>query len=187
MAATYPNAIAVFSAKVDNTDVAYAAHINSLQEEVVALESVLGTLPAGNAGTIKARIAAIESSLVPSNHTHNYLSATNPNLTGYTAAEDAGSGNALDPRTANVFSRSITAARTFTFASGMSTDREYSMRVYLTWSTAGHLVTWPGGIKWPNGQAPTPDTAAGRTNIYDFATLDGGASWFGALVGRGMA
>jgi hypothetical protein len=42
MAATFPGGIASFTTKNDTTDVIYAAHINSLQNEVLAIETVLG-------------------------------------------------------------------------------------------------------------------------------------------------
>lgn len=44
MSATFPNGIANFTPKQDNTDVNYAAHINRLQEEMVAVQTVLGPL-----------------------------------------------------------------------------------------------------------------------------------------------
>jgi len=44
MTATFPNDIASFTQKRDNQDVNYAADINRLQDEIVAIESVLGSL-----------------------------------------------------------------------------------------------------------------------------------------------
>lgn len=42
MAASYPSSIKSFTTKVDNVDDVEAEHINSLQEEVVAIETALG-------------------------------------------------------------------------------------------------------------------------------------------------
>ena len=44
MTATFPNGIASFTQKQDNVDVNYAADINRLQEEIIAIEQSLGTL-----------------------------------------------------------------------------------------------------------------------------------------------
>ena len=38
----FPASVANFTTRSDTTEVIYAAHINSLQDEVVAIESVLG-------------------------------------------------------------------------------------------------------------------------------------------------
>lgn len=44
MTATFPNGIASFTTKQDNRDVNYAADINRLQDEIVAIEQTLGAL-----------------------------------------------------------------------------------------------------------------------------------------------
>jgi hypothetical protein len=68
--ATYPRAVRVFSEKVDNRDTNYAAHINDLQAEVAALQTVLGINPQKDAtingvgkdyGTVAARLDALGS------------------------------------------------------------------------------------------------------------------------------
>jgi len=42
MAASYPASVKSFTTKVDNVDDVEAAHINSVQEEIVAIETALG-------------------------------------------------------------------------------------------------------------------------------------------------
>ena len=61
--AAYPGAIAAFSTKTDVTDVVYAAHPNSVQAEIVAVQTVLGTNPQGSAATVKQRMANIEAAV----------------------------------------------------------------------------------------------------------------------------
>ena len=55
MAASYPTSIKSFSTKTDNVDDVLAAHVNDLQEEVVAIETVLGV---GKTGGIIQRVIA---------------------------------------------------------------------------------------------------------------------------------
>lgn len=43
MSAIYPGNVAVFSTKVDLQDTVFAAHVNALQDEVTATQTVLGT------------------------------------------------------------------------------------------------------------------------------------------------
>ena len=83
MAASYPTSVRSFTTKVNVVDIIQAAHPNSLQEEVVAIESVLGTAPsvataavatdwantATDYITIKARLANIEKGIVADTHT----------------------------------------------------------------------------------------------------------------------
>lgn len=81
MAAVYPGAIRSFTTKVNNIDIIDAAHPNVLQEEVVAIESILGVNPqistAPTTGwigistafsTVSERLANIEKGLVSDTH-----------------------------------------------------------------------------------------------------------------------
>lgn len=96
MAAVYPGSIKSFTIKVNNTDIIDAAHPNTLQDEVVAIETTLGTNPAlgtsnlstatyDNNGTlftnVSARIANIEKGVVGDTHTQ-YLKKTGGTVTG---------------------------------------------------------------------------------------------------------
>lgn len=49
--------------------------------------------------------------------------------------------------------------------------------------TGSRIVTWPGGVQWPGGTAPTLSTAAGAHDLVVLETLDGGTTWFGNLAG----
>ena len=73
MTAAYPSSVKSFTTKVDFTDTVLAEHVNSLQEEVNALQNNLGTLIKTGSGwvgefdlvttawnTLKDRIANIE-------------------------------------------------------------------------------------------------------------------------------
>lgn len=50
--ASYPELIKSFTTKVDNVNDAVAEDVNALQDEVMAIEAVLGTLPSGTAGVL---------------------------------------------------------------------------------------------------------------------------------------
>lgn len=84
MPASYPSSVRVFSTKVNITDIVDASHPNTVQEEVVAIQTVLGTLPnvsttpnpAGtfqatstSFSTLNARLANIETGIVADTHT----------------------------------------------------------------------------------------------------------------------
>ncbi len=84
MAASYPSQVRVFTTKQNIVDTVDASHPNSLQEEVVAIESTLGLNPAtsttpnpsgtfntssNNFGTVSARLANVEVGVVADSHT----------------------------------------------------------------------------------------------------------------------
>lgn len=84
MPASYPSSIRVFSTKVNITDIVDASHPNSVQEEVVAIQTTLGVLPATSTtpsasgtfvststafATLNARLANIETGIVADTHT----------------------------------------------------------------------------------------------------------------------
>lgn len=57
MAASYPGSIKSFTTKTNYVDLVDASHINDLQDEVVAVETELGTDVAGSATNLKTRLA----------------------------------------------------------------------------------------------------------------------------------
>ncbi len=52
--------------------------------------------------------------------------------------------------------------------------------------TGSRLVTWPVGVKWPAGAAPTLSTAAGKVDVFRFMSPDMGTSWYGVAWGIGF-
>jgi hypothetical protein len=65
--AAYPQQVPTFTDKFDLVDVVFAEHINSLQREVAALATALGTLPAGAAATVRERMEAVEAAVADIN------------------------------------------------------------------------------------------------------------------------
>lgn len=102
MPASYPASIKSFSTKVDVSDVIYASHPNTIQEEIVAIESILGVTPslstapsptgtfistATTFNTVAARLANIETGIVADVHTQ-YVNKSNGTVT--TASTSSG-------------------------------------------------------------------------------------------------
>lgn len=57
MSSTYPTSIIAFTTKTNRVDLVDAAHVNSLQDEVVAIETELGSAVKGTATDLKTRLA----------------------------------------------------------------------------------------------------------------------------------
>lgn len=92
----------------------------------------------------------------------------------------------LDLANGNVFAVTLTGNITLTF-SGATASTACSFTLITTQGGAGgYSITWPT-VKWAGGSTPTPSAALGATDIYTFATIDGGTTWYGGQAGRGYA
>lgn len=67
----YPSSVKTFSTKVDLVDINFADHINDLQKEVVAIETILGLNPQGSYSTVRERLEGTETGFASSTHTHS--------------------------------------------------------------------------------------------------------------------
>ena len=59
----YPAAVDSYGSVADNVDIVSASHVNDARRAIEAVETELGTDPAGSFATVKARIAAITSQM----------------------------------------------------------------------------------------------------------------------------
>ncbi len=73
----------------------------------------------------------------------------------------------------------LTGSTTLTLAGGVSGQLQ-GITVYLRQdATAGRAVTLPPNVRWPGSTPPTPNTAAGKIDVFRFTTPDAGVTWFG--------
>ena len=101
MTASYPSVPQTFTTKVDGTSVIYAAHPNLLQDEVVAIETYLGSNPhisttPSSSGTfiatsttfanVNARLNNLETGIVADTHTQYMKLAGGSTITNATSA-----------------------------------------------------------------------------------------------------
>ena len=83
-------------------------------------------------------------------------------------------------RGACAFDVTLTANCVLSLAGG-STGQLQVITLFLRQdATAGRVPSLPGGVKWPGGIVPTPNSAAGVIDVFTFTTPDGGATWFGS-------
>ncbi|QYW05822.1 tail fiber protein [Vibrio phage vB_VpaP_G1] len=57
------------------------------------------------------------------------------------------------------------------------------LTLILRQNTGTNKVTWPSGMKWPNGSAPPLSWTQGAEDVFEIMTYDGGATWYGMYVG----
>jgi hypothetical protein len=110
-----------------------------------------------------------------------------PNIKDYseTATISTVSGTtSLNLTTGNVFVRTITGNTTFTFTNPPSSGNAGSLTLILKQNAVGgHAVTWPVSVEWAGGTAPVLTTTPNAVDVLTFATVDGGATWYGFLAG----
>lgn len=89
--------------------------------------------------------------------------------------------SAIDCSAGNYFQKTVTGSLTWTFIN-VPTGVYYAFRLRLINGGKGSQ-TWPSSVKWPNtgllGVATAPTLQSSGTDILEFVTDDGGASWRG--------
>jgi hypothetical protein len=89
--------------------------------------------------------------------------------------------SAIDMSLGTLFTKTITAATTFTTSNVPATGLVCAFTLELT-NGGSSAITWWTGIKWTGGTAPTL-TSAG-VDILGFYTRDGGTTWRGFVSSK---
>lgn len=95
----------------------------------------------------------------------------------------------LDCSAPNVTTHVVTASANtvLSLANVPAAPTVYSATLVLKQdATGGHSFTFPASFKWGTAGAPTLSTAANATDIISFLTLDGGATCYAFLGGKGF-
>ena len=107
---------------------------------------------------------------------------TNKTITGLKETQvSLGTGSAISIAAGNIFSKTITAATTFTVPNPPASGTLASFILDLT-NGGSFSISWWTGVKWANGNAPLL-TASGR-DVLGFYTYDGGTTWTGLVLGK---
>lgn len=102
-------------------------------------------------------------------------------LTAIRETKVAMAANNIDLATGNLFTKTISAATTFTVSNILATGNANSFILELT-NAGSQIITWWTGVKWAGGIAPTLTTAG--VDIIGFYTHDGGTTWRGILMSK---
>lgn len=137
------------------------------------------TLGAATKGYVDAAATSLTASIATK------APAANPTLTGTIAqngsvrtapvaiaAVDVACGSG------NYFTKTVAGNTTFTVSGVPASGTAYGMMLSIV-HTSG-TITWFSGVTWPGAVAPTLVT--GKTHLFFFTTIDGGAAWRGAAL-----
>lgn len=99
----------------------------------------------------------------------------------------SGTTPSVDCSLGDFFSLTTSGNTTFTFdysSITLTTNDTYVMYIFVT-AGGSHTLTWPTTL-WPEGLTPDPPSS-GETDIYAFATSDGGTTWYGVRIGQAFS
>lgn len=85
-----------------------------------------------------------------------------PSLTGRITPSSVVSSTLIDWSLAKIYRKTLAANTIFTFAN--ATDG-MELEIFITNTASNYTVTWPAGIKWVGGSAPT-QTVGAKTDVY---------------------
>lgn len=105
---------------------------------------------------------------------------SSPTETVNTVAASGTTETLPDVDTATIHDVTLTAGCTFTFPTAAA-GKSFLLRLTQD-ATGGRAVTWPAGVKWTQGTAPSLSTGGGKADVLQFVCI-GGTSWLGFLVG----
>lgn len=95
----------------------------------------------------------------------------------------SGTTPTIDCDEGNFFTLTTSGNTTFTFSYAgveLTTGDVYGFILKVT-AGGTHTLTWPGAVNWEAG-VPPDNPLSGETDIYQFLTFDGGATWFGFWI-----
>ncbi len=133
-----------------------------------------GTVPAARLGSGTANSSTIL-------YGDNVFRAVPSGTTPVTTIATSGSSRTITfPATGNItYDVTLTANCTFTVAGGTAGELQTITLILRQDGTAGRVATLPASIKWPGGVIPTPNTAAGRIDVFRISTPDTGTTLIG--------
>lgn len=97
------------------------------------------------------------------------------------ALGNTGSSASIDLSQGTYVTATLNQNTIFTFTSPPS-GGAYGFALALTNGAGGPFsITWPASIRWPSNSTPVRTTAAGKTDLWFFSTIDGGTTWYGGI------
>ena len=92
----------------------------------------------------------------------------------------------LDLSTAGIFYVNLNSNITaFGFTNVQSIGSSACTLIFIADGTPRSVV-WGASVLWPSATAPTLTSTNGKEDIFSFATIDGGTTWFGFVGGQNL-
>lgn len=113
-------------------------------------------------------------------------SSYSDNRTITAADKDSNTGNYLfDLGSSNVFKITLTENTTIEFTNQYNSSSKTRTIVFeIIQDSTDRTVTWPNGITWKDGQAPTPSSGSGKKDFI--VLLEQGNAFYGFVAAQGL-
>jgi len=101
---------------------------------------------------------------------------------------DTGLSRIIDLSLGNYVTATLNNNTIFTFTVGISTGAiGFVLQLKNNPGITTYSITWPVTVYWPGGgyggfNPPTRTTTPGRTDVWVFNSIDGGANWYGNIA-----
>jgi hypothetical protein len=152
--------------------------LGTLTSLTVSGASTLASLTVSGASTLASLTVSGASTLASVTVSGNAQFAS---VSHNTNVATVNSNYALNCATYNVWF--LTVSGTFALSTTNVPSGLVIIYVYLYY-TGSTTITWPTGTIWPSGTVPGLTNTVGKTDIFALNTVNGGSSWYGALVGQ---
>ena len=96
----------------------------------------------------------------------------------------AGGTLTLDCSLGTYYRVSLNSNCTVTILNAPADGRALGITIIFVADGTARAITWPGTVVWPAGIGPTMTSVNGKRDIVTLLTEDGGATWFGVIVGQ---
>jgi cytoskeletal protein CcmA (bactofilin family) len=111
------------------------------------------------------------------------VTATLRSYTDFLQNTNSSGATTVNLSNSNWFRYNLQSSSTFTFSNAPPAGTAMTVTLILVQgSGGGKTVSWGNTIYWAGGQVPPATTsAAGRTDVWTFTTIDGGVTFYGTL------
>jgi plastocyanin len=104
-------------------------------------------------------------------------------ILGTVANTNTNGANTLNLAQSNFFTRTLTANSTITFSNAPASGNSQSFTLVIVQDGVGNRgITWANTIYWAGGEVPPQTLTANYRDVWQFATYDGGSTYFGTLA-----
>ena len=105
----------------------------------------------------------------------------------YAAVTSSSNAIAINLRTANNFSHTLTENTTISFANPAASGKVSAFTLKVIQASSAKAITWHSSIKWAGDTAPTLSTGNGNVDVFTGYTVDGGTNYYMFTAGQVMS
>ena len=105
----------------------------------------------------------------------------------YGAVTSSSNAIAINLRTANNFSHTLTENTTISFANPAASGKVSAFTLKVIQASSAKSITWHSSIKWAGDEAPTLSTGNGNVDVFTGYTVDGGTNYYMFTAGQVMS